>query len=122
MREYERYEFGKEKCPTCGCRNKIHTELLDDFRGKHIGYTLKCCACGYQREYYNEHSNHGKPNFPRIKKGRQHCFMLTFCPHTDCPFHPEHGKCDRRKEDMSIRPMHDPERYTHEIVHSPHFL
>ena len=29
MREFEKYEMFKTKCPVCGSKNKVHTELMN---------------------------------------------------------------------------------------------
>ena len=34
MREFEKWELAVWKCPVCGCKNKIHTELMDPCRHK----------------------------------------------------------------------------------------
>lgn len=78
MREFEMFEIKKAKCPVCGCKNKVHTELLDT-NGHFVGYTLKCCACGYHSEFFLDYPNNGTRH-PAYREGRQMCIQPSFCP------------------------------------------
>lgn len=87
MREFERYEAFDAKCPVCGARNKVYTEMVDTYTNKHIGFTLKCCFCGKFTEFYNEHSTNGGPITPNMRSRKsnvQYCVQHAFCPFKDC--------------------------------------
>ena len=86
MREFENFEQIKMKCPICGSRNKIYTELIDVKHKTHRGYTIKCCHCGWFGEFYNSHEKNGSDckDCQNTIVGRQKCYRWTFCPHKDC--------------------------------------
>jgi hypothetical protein len=98
MRQYEKFEWSKEKCMICGCRNKIHSELFEDVTDKFLGYSLKCCACGHMRLYFNEHSYNGLLDIPKFHIGHQKCYRRSFCPHKDCLLYSEKEVPERPDE------------------------
>ena len=113
MREFELFEINKAKCPVCGSRNKIYTELLDWNTKHHIGYTLKCCHCGNFKEFFNEHESNGNiPSspHPRAISGEQKCFQHAFCPHTDCKLY-QFGKGDNKKEPIVLNKKEEEKKY-----------
>ena len=79
MREIEFREIFRDKCPMCGCKNKIHTELIDQY-GKFVGYTLKCCGCGSYREFLLDRDSDKTPHLS-YKNGKQTCIQPSGCPH-----------------------------------------
>lgn len=83
MREFEMFEIRKQKCFICGCKNKVHTEILDN-HDRLVGYSLKCCGCGGYKEFFIDAQNNGKPH-PAYHNGKQTCIMMSFCPHRECP-------------------------------------
>ena len=84
MREFEKYEMVKIKCPVCGCKNKVHTELLDK-NNVFKGYSLKCCACGnYNRFLLNYEDNGNSDRENVLYNGKQRCIQSSFCPRKDC--------------------------------------
>lgn len=80
MRAYERFEWYKEKCMICGCRNKVYSELLENITDRYIGFSLKCCACGHLRMYFNERSYNGRLEIPKYHIGKQECCRRQACP------------------------------------------
>ena len=106
MREIELYEIFKFKCPVCGARNKVYTELLD-YHCKFVGYSLKCCKCGAYKEFFLDYYNNGKIH-PDYHSGEQYCMMLQFCNWKDCKIRgkklrrpPHDDGADRRNTDYS---------------------
>lgn len=85
-REFELRELRSIKCPICGSRNKLHTELLDATKSELMGYTFKCCSCGHVTEMLIDAKNNGTSHASYVK-GRSMCIQPSFCPHTECPFH-----------------------------------
>lgn len=98
MREFEDYEIYKEKCKTCGCKNKLQTELLNR-RKKIIGYKLTCCACGNTTEFIMEHTTNGKRIGNKIERfeGKAKCIQPSPCKKYECPLHPLHDKYEKNK-------------------------
>lgn len=79
MREYEKYEIVKTKCSVCGCKNKVHTELLDN-KNTFVGYSLKCCACGHINTFYLDMEKNGTKEPRRYFQGKETCMMSSYCP------------------------------------------
>jgi len=107
-REFELRELRSIKCPICGSRNKLHTELLDPRNREFVGYTFKCCSCGHVTEMLLDAKNNGKSHESYVS-GRSMCIQPSFCPHTECPFHgygwPDgSGYLPDKKEDACNRP------------------
>ena len=90
MREFEKYEMFKAKCPVCGCKNKVHTELKS-ITDRFVGYSLKCCGCGKYNEFILDHHSNGKLFSIPHKKGIQRCIQMSYCPKKDCPLY---GTCN----------------------------
>ena len=104
MREYARYEYAKEKCPICGCRNKVFTPVYDDDacncdrckcgerEAFNVGFQLKCCNCGFVRVYRTSYLHNGDPlrSEKDLVRGRDVCFQPSPCPHKNCPLY---GTC-----------------------------
>lgn len=122
MREFEFREIYRQKCFICGCKNKVHTELLDH-SGKFVGYALKCCACGDVHEFLLNYEENGKKGLSSLyyKKGKQTCIQPSFCPHTDCELY---GKC--KNFDPKNKNIHHGKQPCNEVkvevVHTPRFL
>lgn len=92
MREIEMFEINKMKCPVCGCRNKVYTELLDP-SGHHVGFSLKCCACGSYKEFLHDRQYNGAPH-PCYHSGRQRCIQPSYCPQRlHCKLYIQKEKC-----------------------------
>lgn len=96
MREFERTEVMREKCHICGCKNKLHTNLINK-SGKIVGYTLRCCNCGRTIQYLNPENN---VIGQKYYKGTQKCIQESYCPHKNCPLY---GTCGRNKK----KPIND---------------
>ena len=104
MREYELYEYAKEKCPICGCRNKVYTPVYDDLpcncnrckcgerESNRVGFQLKCCNCGFIRVYRTDHLRNGMPRLKDddLVRGMDVCFQPSPCNKKDCPLY---GTC-----------------------------
>lgn len=104
MREYARYEYAKEKCPICGCRNKVFTPVYEDEQSNcdrckcgereayNVGFQLKCCNCGYIRVFRTNHLRNGNPfaSEDDLVRGRDICFQPSPCYKKDCPLY---GTC-----------------------------
>ena len=101
MREIEMWEIWHDKCPVCGAHNKLHTELLDPSTHKLVGYTIKCCMCGYYRTFFNSHDFHGVQGIPDFNYARQRCLQPSFCPHRDCKLF---GTCTYKQLDIKKKP------------------
>ena len=99
MREFEDYEIYKEKCKTCGCKNKLQTELLNR-RKQIIGYKLTCCACGNTTEFIMEHTENGKRLGNKIEKyeGKAKCIQPSPCKRYECPLHPLYYKYNNKNK------------------------
>lgn len=124
MREFELRELRSIKCPICGCRNKLHTELVDETTRELFGYTFKCCACGHVTEMLIDAKNNGIPHASYVQ-GRSMCIQPSFCPHTECIFHgygwpdgtgylPDEKDCDTKCSvcpHISDCPIRTPVRY-----------
>lgn len=89
MREFEKYEMFKSKCPVCGSKNKVYTELMS-ITDKFVGYSLKCCNCGNYKQFILDHHSNGKIYNTPNKNGKQHCIQMSYCPKKDCPLY---GTC-----------------------------
>lgn len=122
MREIEFREIFRAKCSNCGCKNKVHSELMDE-NNKFVGYGLKCCNCGKYTEYLLDVENNGTPH-ASYKVGFQSCINPSFCPYkgNKCklpPYNPNKG------EDIKPLPSNeDLNGYSTitEYVHTERFL
>lgn len=83
MRHVRFYERMREKCHLCGCKNKVRTELIDEF-GNKVGFNLKCCNCGRSIDYLDDKFRNGDCCSKEYKKGEQSCIRPTGCPYKDC--------------------------------------
>lgn len=96
MREFEKYEMFKIKCPVCGCKNKVHTELLD-INNVFKGYSLKCCGCGNYNRFLLNYKDNGTGNDTQhLTNGKQRCVQPSFCPRKDCKLY---GTCKVKNPD-----------------------
>lgn len=77
-------ELVRAKCIVCGCKNKIHTQLVHPTTNEFVGYIVKCCACGDTHTFFNEHKTNGTQAMPEYKCYEQRCLRSSFCPHEDC--------------------------------------
>ena len=132
MREFEKWELAVWKCPVCGCKNKIHTQLIDPNTQEYVGYTLKCCACGDYHEFFNEHESNGVQGRPNFKYGRQRCIQMSFCPHKDCklygtctpkdPCKQPKKPCNCPTNSRGCCPPPQIDKVTYQIIEEPKFL
>ena len=100
MREFELYENKKFKCPVCGCRNKVHTELIG-MNNKFKGYSLKCCACGNVNTFLNNHDDNGLQVPVKYTKGKETCMRTSFCPFKTCKLYKDKSVV------LNEKPMYD---------------
>ena len=101
MREFEKYEMFKTKCPVCGCKNKVHTELMN-INNKFVGYLLKCCNCGNYNQFLLDHTTNGKEKDIPYKNGIERCIQPSYCPKKDCPLY---GTCTVDNNDVEFKPV-----------------
>ena len=126
MREFEKYEMFKTKCPVCGSKNKVHTELMN-YHNKFVGYSLKCCNCGNYNQFLLDYDTNGTKNKVPYKDGTQRCIQPSYCPRKDCPLY---GTCNVEQDDVEFKPQSarpDSENYDSstilvEVLHKPKFL
>jgi hypothetical protein len=127
MREFEMYEIAKYKCIVCGCKNKVHTELLD--RNKRFrGYSLKCCGCGNTTRFLLNYDENGKGESSFYINGHQRCIQPSFCPHKDCELYGTCNMDDYKTPNRNVNPPKQPtnnedeQKVEVEIIHQPPFL
>ena len=125
MREFEKMEMFKIKCPVCGSKNKVHTELMNK-DSKFVGYSLKCCNCGNYNQFLLDHDTNGKENNLPYSQGLQRCIQPSFCPRKDCALY---GTCNMKYNDVDFNDKKgtienlDDENVSHiEIFHKSRFL
>lgn len=125
MREFEKYEMFKTKCPVCGSKNKVHTELMNR-QDKFVGYSLKCCNCGGYKQFLLDYDTNGKEQMLPYKNGKQRCIQPSYCPRKDCPLY---GTCTVEKDDVDFKPQYsknqeddDDNHVSVELFHKPRFL
>ena len=123
MREFEDREMVKSKCIICGCKNKLHTELLNRSR-KFIGYKLTCCACGNSNDFMLNYKENGIPTPEPIDvymMGKQKCIQPSYCPRKDCKLY---GTCNPEKN-KKPKPTKQPSNeniLNVEVINRPNFL
>ena len=104
MREFEKPEIIRAKCIVCGCKNKLHTEILNR-NNEFIGYSLKCCACGNKHDFMLDYKDNGKTDPDKISlnyhKGKQHCIQPSYCPRKDCLLYGTYDEDDKKKNDSN---------------------
>lgn len=98
MREFEKYEMFKLKCPVCGSRNKVHTELFNR-HNKFAGYSIKCCNCGNYNQFLLDYETNGKESLYPYINGKQRCIQKHYCPKKDCPLY---GTCNTKLDDVDF--------------------
>ena len=130
MRIFEKYEMKKQKCHICGCRNKVHTELLNR-QGRFVGYKLKCCNCGRVDTFYLDYPSNGCPCVQREHdyiEGKDRCIQSTYCPRTDCKLYGKNALDDDSNE---FKPDHNSNKCpceefeptaTVEVLNKPKYL
>jgi hypothetical protein len=129
MREFEKMEMFKIKCPVCGSRNKVHTELMNKFN-KFVGYSLKCCNCGNYNQFLLDHETNGKEHNLPYRQGKERCIQPSYCNKKDCPLH---GTCnmeyndvdfnDKKNHNLQSQNLDDCDNVSHiEIFHKSRFL
>ena len=126
MREFEFYEMIKIKCPVCGCKNKVHTELLDRYN-VFKGYSLKCCGCGnYNQFLLNYKDNGNRDDAPVFVNGKQRCIQPSFCPRKDCKLY---GTCKKNIKYVDSNRFQVPPKHLSnenildvEVYEKPNFL
>lgn len=125
MREFERLEISKWKCIICGCKNKVHTELLNDAKN-FVGYRLKCCGCGNVNDFMLNYKENGKPepcnSEMNLHPGRQRCIRMSYCPHKDCKLYNTHCDRDSHKHCNCTDTHFDTDKLIVEVIHKPNFL
>lgn len=122
MREIEFREIFRAKCPNCGCKNKVHSELMDE-DNKFKGYSLKCCNCGKYTEYLLDVENNGIPHMS-YRVGFQSCIQPSYCKYsgTECKL-PKYK--DKKIEPISPLPSNENinrNSTVTEYVHTERFL
>jgi len=128
MREFEKYEMFKTKCPVCGSKNKVHTELMN-INDNFAGYSLKCCNCGNYNQFLLDHHTNGRVIQWPYKNGKQRCIQFSYCPRKDCALY---GTCNldcdsvdfEENEQNNCVPGDDEVDNTAiiEVVNTPRFL
>lgn len=124
MREFEKYEMFKTKCPVCGSKNKVHTELMNNYN-KFVGYSLKCCNCGNYNQFLLDYETNGKMSKIPYKNGKQRCIQPSYCPKKDCPLY---GTCTVEKDSINFnepkKNIYDPKDNTVsiDVINTPRFL
>ena len=87
-REFKWDELIPQKCPNCGARNKVYTNLIHACTGRHAGRTIKCCECGFEQKFMGTVCDEkATMDQNTITKG-QYCIRLTYCQHyltKSCP-------------------------------------
>lgn len=129
MREFEKYEMIKAKCPVCGCKNKVHTDLLD-IDGKFKGYSLKCCGCGNYNEFLLNYEDNGKESKPICRKGKQTCVQPSFCPRKDCKLYgtfrkrlrDKNNEGNSNKNQVPDKQLCNENKLSIEVYNQPKFL
>jgi hypothetical protein len=104
MREFEKFEIFKTKCPVCGSRNKVHTEIMNADK-ELVGYSLKCCGCGNYNQFLLDYITNGKRKKLPYINGEEICIQPSYCPKVDCPLY---KKC-KDKPDKNPRPTRNKE-------------
>ena len=129
MREFERREIFTSKCIICGCKNKIHTELLNR-NNKFVGYSLTCCGCGNKHDFMLDYQDNGSTDPVVVSmdyhKGRQRCIRPSYCPRTDCKlynlcFCDDDCKCNYKTHPNDKNQGED-NKIEVEVIHKPEFL
>lgn len=125
MREFEKYEMFKAKCPVCGSKNKVHTELMSR-DGSFVGYSLKCCNCGNYNEFLLDYQTNGKIKYLPYQNGKERCIQPSYCPRKDCPLY---GTCTVEQNATEFgdekKNLYDPEYESNvdiDVINSPRFL
>ena len=103
-REFEHRHMVRQKCAICGCKNKVHTELLD-LDNNLVGYSLTCCACGNKMKFSLDYKNNGTGKKVKIHDGKQTCIQPSFCPRKDCKLY---GTCIDAYDNTNVV-NHNPE-------------
>lgn len=87
-REFQWDEIIPQKCPNCGARNKVYTNLVNRYNHKHAGRTLKCCECGYEQKFMGTVCDEKFTMDQDTITDGQYCIRLTYCIHylkKSCP-------------------------------------
>ena len=87
MREFAKIEILGYKCHTCGCKNKMYTNLLNPATGVKLGYSLTCCNCGEILKFYNDTVDTLSAINSNTIAGQSYCIQPNFCPHKECPLY-----------------------------------
>ena len=124
MREFEKYEMFKAKCPVCGCKNKVHTELMNR-EEKFVGYSLKCCNCGNYNQFLLDYETNGSQSVGPYHNGKQTCIQPSYCPRKDCKLYGtctygEINKTDFKPQCKKETPLEKTISVT--VLNSPKFL
>ena len=84
-REFSTSEIIRQKCYTCGSKNKLYTEFV--YSGIHYGYMLTCCNCGHVDIFMKEGVDPSGILGAIYHKGRECCIQLTTCHNKDCKYY-----------------------------------
>lgn len=80
-REFQWDEIIPQKCPNCGARNKVYTNLINKYTRKHAGRTLKCCECGYEQKFIGTACDEKTTMDQDTISSGLYCIRLTYCIH-----------------------------------------
>lgn len=97
MREFDKSEIFRYKCPVCGSLNKRKVPILYPSKvgttpttNLTMGFVLHCCNCGHVAEFFTPPTNlnglYGC-QFRVAPLVEQKCYALNDCPHTTCPLY-----------------------------------
>ena len=79
LREFKWDEIIPQKCPNCGARNKVYTNLINRYTKKHAGRTLKCCECGYEQKFIGTPCDEMMTMDQNTITDGLYCIRLTYC-------------------------------------------
>ena len=82
MRKIEKREILYWKCEVLGCgsRNHIYSELINTKTGKHVGYMLTCCMCGYHTKFIKDPCDQIADEDGLVKTCGKYCIRNHWCP------------------------------------------
>lgn len=89
-REFQWDEIIPQKCPNCGARNKVYTNLIDRRTRKHAGRTLKCCECGFEQKFIGTACDEKTTMDQDTITDGLYCIRNTYCVHylnKSCPLY-----------------------------------
>lgn len=101
MREFDKTEIFRYKCPICGSLNKRKVPIIypskmgnvpidDKKNAVDMGFVLHCCNCGHIDEFFTPPGNLNGLYGCQLRVAPllyQKCYALNDCPHTNCPLY-----------------------------------